>query len=155
MSDIHFVAFRGTMAHKVIEHLLRCPTHVIDSKVSSIKDIVEDMYYRNASHIIGLGEYSGVDQDKLRYETSCNKRFRNTDLADVSTLKNDEFLETGKLSKYTNGIGNSWCNLLSIKMLNTPRKNYKYAFIHIPKNFDVQTAANEILTSLPNNVAVK
>jgi hypothetical protein len=150
MNGVHFVAFRDTLAHKVVVQLSSYSTHIIDNKISSIENFVEDMCCKKASYIVSLGEYSGVDRDKLRYETECNKKFRNSNLAGFNILKNDNFLKTGKLSRYTSGMGNSWCNLLSIKMLNAPKKNYRYAFIHIPKSFDVQKAVNEILTSLPS-----
>ncbi len=149
--DIHFVAFKGTVANRVLSKLEVYPKHIIESSTLSIENFVGEIQDIRTRYVVGLGEYSGVDQCKLRIETRCNKNFRNNQIEKSDQLQLDNFLIPRDKSKSATGLGNSWCNLLSVLMLNNPNRNYLYSFIHIPKNFKVEDATKEILKILPHN----
>lgn len=83
-----------------------------------------DMYldmliHDQPDYVLGLGSYSGVDQDKVRIETICTNQFRNN-LIDSNTPQKMEinpFLQPTNKMKYASAIGNSYCNLVSWKIM--------------------------------------
>ncbi len=153
--DVCFVAFNNTIAAKVLSRLSQFQTYTIESDFSSLADFVKTADVLDAKYIIGLGQYSGRDRDMLRIETRCNKNFRNNPIEKSNKLQLDDILTLTDKSKRATGLGNSWCNLISVMMLNNTKRNYLYAFIHIPKNFNPKVAAKEILEMLPNNLVVR
>lgn len=102
-----------------------------------------------SEYILGLGVYSGGDQDKIRIEKVCTNKFRN-DIVEGDGLiekKIDPYLKPSENSKYTQGIGNSWCNLTSwkiMKLINEGELASKYTFLHIPKKMKTWLAVTEI-----------
>lgn len=153
--DICFVAFNNTIASKALSHLSQFQTYTIESDFSSLADFVKTSNALDAKYIIGLGQYSGRDKDMLRIETRCNKNFRNNEIEKTEHLQLDDILLPANKSKLAFSLGNSWCNLFSVMMLNNPDRNYLYAFIHIPKNFKDIDVTEEILKMLPYNPAVE
>ncbi len=141
-NTILLVAFKNTIAEKVVADL-PFKNLIIESSHTSIDDLMQVI--RNFNYVIGLGEYSGKDQNKLRIETKCNKKFRNQEIKNSERLDIDQILPVTLNSKYSTGIGNSWCNLLSVRVLNSNFRG-KYAFIHIPKTIDPVSAKSEIKT---------
>ena len=70
-------------------------------------------------YILGLGSYSGVDQDKIRIETICSNQFRN-DFVDDNQYAETEikpFLKPTAMMKYAKTIGNFYCNQISWKIM--------------------------------------
>lgn len=147
--NICFVAFNGTIASEVLTSLSQFKTYTIESNLESIHDFVTKADDIGTKYIIGLGQYSGRDTDKLRIETKCNKKFRNNEIANSQKLLLDEILSETDKAKKVCGLGNSFCNLLSVMILNDTNRKYLYAFIHIPKNFKATVATAEILKMLP------
>ncbi len=101
--------------------------------------------------ILGLGTYSGVDQDQIRIETQTTNKFRNNpidpDPLNKSTISLAPFLKPADGSKIASGLGNSWCNLVSwkiINLINHKTLKSKYTFLHIPKKFSISQATNII-----------
>lgn len=152
--DVCFVAFNNTIATKVLAGLSHFQTYKIGSDFSSLTDFVQTSNTLGAKYIIGLGQYSGKDKDNLRIETQCNKNFRNNEIEKSNHLQLDDILLPAYKSKLSVGLGNSWCNLLSVMMLNNPNRNYLYAFIHIPKNCKTEEATEEIFKMLPDKLVV-
>ena len=70
------------------------------------------------SRILGLGSYSGIDQDKIRIETKCSNKFHNDFVIGNKLIKQNinPFLKPGKNSKYSQGIGSSHCNRICWKI---------------------------------------
>lgn len=152
---ICFVAFNNTIASKALSHLSQFQTYTIESDFSSLADFVKTSSTLDVQYIIGLGQYSGRNRDMLRIETRCNKNFRNNQIEKSDKLQLDNILTLTDKSKLATGLGNSWCNLMSVMMLNNTKRNYLYAFIHIPKNFNAKVAAKEILGMLPDNLVAQ
>lgn len=100
-------------------------------------------------YILGLGSYSGVDQDKIRIETICSNQFHN-DLVDGDQYTEVEikpFLEPSATMKYAKAIGNSYCNQVSWKimqLINNGKLNSQYTFLHIPKTMKPWVISPEI-----------
>ena len=62
-------------------------------------------------------------------------------------LEINSYLEPLTNSKYTDGIGISYCNLVSWKIMQLifqKNLNCQYTFLHIPKSMKTQTASEEI-----------
>lgn len=100
-------------------------------------------------YVLGLGSYSGTDQDKVRVETICTNKFRN-DLVEGDKYKQIEielFIKPAEDMKYARGIGNSYCNLVSWKitqLIKQKKLKAQYAFLHIPKTIKPWVASPEI-----------
>jgi hypothetical protein len=98
---------------------------------------------------LGLGVYSGRDQDKIRIEKSCTNKFRNDFIEGdgLIEIKIIPYLKPSQNSKYAQGIGNSWCNLISWKIMTIINKGElasKYTFLHIPKRMKTGLAVAKI-----------
>lgn len=131
-------AFTDTTASKVVKRLAVKNKRYVESDVSSIEKFVSGL--PPGFRVVGMGDYGGRDNDKLRIETKCNNKFRNKIL--TGKLQLTPFLKPGVNAKYAEGIGNSFCNLISHLMINRTRS--EYAFIHIPKTFDVRSGVCEV-----------
>ncbi|MBU0569397.1 hypothetical protein KKB40_01280 [Patescibacteria group bacterium] len=100
-------------------------------------------------YILGMGVYSGKDQDKIRIETKCTNKFRNGFMNGSQLEKIDihPFLKPHSLTKYAEGLGNSYCNLVSWKIMSKIKNGElksKYTFLHIPKGMNVWQVVEEI-----------
>ena len=106
-------------------------------------------------YILGLGSYSGVDQDKIRIETICSNQFRNG-LVEGNKYVEVEikpFLKITATMKYTKATGNSYCNQISweiMRLINQSELHSQYTFLHIPKTMKPWTIAPEIDQALLN-----
>jgi pyrrolidone-carboxylate peptidase len=91
------------------------------------------------SRILGLGTYSGVDQDKIRVETVATNRFRNDSIeanAPVEININNYLEPSSENFKMASALGNSYCNLISwkiMRLISDGSLKSKYSFLHIPK----------------------
>jgi hypothetical protein len=117
-----------------------------------------DMYldmliHDQPQYILGLGSYSGVDQDKIRIETICSNQFRN-DFIDSNHYVEAEihpFLTPNSLMKFTSAIDNSYCNVASWKIMLLIQKEKlqsQYTFLHIPKSMKPWEVCAEIDNAL-------
>lgn len=101
--------------------------------------------------ILGMGVYSGVDQDVIRMETITTNRFQN-DLIETNielkSLSINYFLKPDSNDvKLASKADNSLWNLISWKIMRLINKNLlksKYTFLHIPKQFPSYEAASLI-----------
>lgn len=100
-------------------------------------------------YILGIGIYSGIDQDKIRIEAKCTNQFRN-DFMEGNYLKELDikpFLKPNQSAKLACSIGNSYCNMASWKIMSKINKGElksKYTFLHVPKYFKTWQAVVEI-----------
>ena len=105
--------------------------------------------------VLGLGTYSGVDQDKIRIETICTNQFRNN-VINGDTHKKTEinhFLLPTENMKYASAIGNSYCNLVSWKimqLINQEKLESQYTFLHVPRKIRPWITSPEIDQALLN-----
>ncbi len=117
--------------------------------VKSIKQYCDILLHDQPNYILGLGIYTGRDKDKIRIEQSCSNRYRSKIIHNETELQVpiNPFIQPGKLSKLTDGIGTSYCNYISfqiIGLINSGKLCSKYTFLHIPSSFDRQLAIAEI-----------
>lgn len=116
---------------------------------SSIGKYMEFLLRNKPEYILGLGVYSGKDQNKIRIETLCTNKFRN-ELREGSTLKKsaiNPFLEPSENSKYASGIGNSYCNLTAwkiTKLIKEEKLSSQFTFLHIPEKMKTWFVIKEI-----------
>lgn len=111
-----------------------------------------DRYLKILTHdqpkrILGIGTYSGVDRDHIRIETVTRNQFRN-DVIDNEFLMSEEipiksFVKQVPRTKFTSALGNSWCNLVSwkiMRLIENKTLNSQYSFLHIPSQFSFNDA---------------
>jgi len=106
---------------------------------NNIDHYLEMLLHDQPPYILGLGQYSGVDQDQIRIETVCTNKFRNdyVDGTEKQKIKLNSFLFANSQMKLAEAMGNSHCNLVSwriMQLINRGELNSKYTFLHIPKN---------------------
>lgn len=145
-------AFALTDNLKVLLYQLKSPD--LNALVASrdIEDYLNLLIKDQPSYIIGLGSYSGVDRDKIRIERITSNSFRNNKIEEdlLDKLKIDNFLTpdiSNKNLKFADALGNSWCNLISWKIMRLIKNktlNSRYSFLHIPKSFNLNLATQEI-----------
>lgn len=113
------------------------------------------LYQVQPKYILGLGMYTGRDQGKIRIETVCTNSFRNYPIESIAAqrIEIEPFLEPLKNSKYSKGMGNSYCNYASWQIMREIQKsalNTRYTFLHIPREMNRSIALNEIELMLIN-----
>ncbi len=106
---------------------------------NNVEHYLEILLHDQPSYVLGLGTYSGVDQDQIRIETICTNQFRNdyVDGKDKQKVKINPFLSDNFEMKLAEAMGNSHCNLVSWKimqLINQCELNAQYTFLHLPKN---------------------
>lgn len=135
-------AFALTNSLGRVLYKLKSPSHCYIVWGNNIEHYISMLLHDQPGHILGMGIYSGVDQYKIRIETATTNKFRNDPIeisfADKS-LRINHFLKPKKNdAKLASGLGNSWCNLISWKIMrliaNGKLKSH-YTFLHIPKKF--------------------
>lgn len=142
-------AFKGNASEQVIKLL---PLHhkvILESSLEAVDTFIEDLILVQPETILGLGEYSGPDTDAIRIETAAWNKFRNNsiELGAAKILKIRPFIKPTENMKITQGLGNSWCNLISYKIqekINTGELHSEYTFLHIPKSYPIERAAQEL-----------
>jgi len=160
---ITLFGFKDTISEKVLHEVEGDRKYILTSEVEAIENFVEQVLLLKPAFILGMGEYSGRDQDKLRVEERCTHKFRNRRVGEIPSyeirpfeghlrgvrLPNEKLQAHlgGVLMKHTRAMGNSYCNLVSYLLMHEITKNKlrtKYGFIHIPRFFDVKIAGQEI-----------
>ncbi len=103
-------------------------------------------------YILGLGSYSGIDQEKIRIETICTNLFRNDYDGGVPKQTNlNYFLEPNENLKLGKAMGNSYCNQVSWKimeLINRGELHSRYTFLHIPKSVPIWVTSSIIDQSI-------
>lgn len=113
------------------------------------RSVFRDAFARSTKIFLGQGIYSGADQDKIRIETKCSNKFRNDFIEgnNYEELLINPYLKPSMLSKYAEGIGDSYCNLISykiIKLITNKQLKSEYTFLHIAQTMRTATAITEI-----------
>lgn len=143
-------SFIGNISQKVLENVAVRNNVCVPSNEQALKNAATRLLSHYPSFLIGLGAYSGKDKDKLRIERMCSNAFRNTITGDTpEALHISDFLMPTENTKLAQGIGNGYCNLISYtiaKIIHQRKLKTQYGFIHIPKEFPVDIAAEEINT---------
>lgn len=123
-----------------ILYKLKAPDHCYIVWSNNSEHYLRILLHDQPDHILGMGLYSGVDQDAIRIETVTTNRFRNNPI-DSSTespnsLEINSFIKPTGYSKFASGLGNSWCNLISwkiMRLITSGKLKSQYTFLHIPK----------------------
>lgn len=143
------LAFKYALAEEIFTQL-KLPDTVdkifLDSSVESIGYFIATTNFSQYEHIIGLGMYPGRDQNKIRIETECTNQFRNNK-ENLEKLNIPYFIQPNEHMKLAKSIGNSWCNLVSYRLIKAV-PDTRYTFLHIPKRFDPFKASRVVETQL-------
>jgi pyrrolidone-carboxylate peptidase len=128
-------AFKENLSAQILSKIKVHKRFYIASHYNEIDRFVTELIIHKPRYILGLGMYSGRDREKLRIETQCK--------FETEKLTINNFFKSDNHSKLANGIGNSYCNYISyriMKIINDGNLNIEYTFIHIPKSFDINLA---------------
>lgn len=108
---------------------------------STINQYIEELVLKQPQFILGLGEYTGKDQNLVRIESQCKNQFRNNkidpSLPIDTTLSWIPFLSKTDKSKKGSALGNSWCNLVSwriMQLIEQKKLKSRYTFLHLPQS---------------------
>ena len=137
--NIFAFAFKENISSEVLKKINIREKHFVRSNKKDIKDLMKKLAEKQPSYILGLGMYGGVDKNKLRIETHYSENGKKVPI--------NYFLTPGRVTKLASGIGNSYCNTVSLsimKVIKVGRLNSRYTFVHIPKSFQISKAVLEI-----------
>lgn len=117
--------------------------------LNNLDKYLEIIIHNQPKYILGLGSYSGIDNDEIRIEQVCTNKFRNNtyDGNPYKEIQINSFIKPSSTFKYASGIGNSYCNLISYKIMSLieeKRLPSQYTFLHIPKSMNHFEASKEI-----------
>lgn len=125
---------------------------------NNVDHYLQMLVHDQPKYILGMGMYSGIDQDAVRIETVIKNQFRNEtiedDLPKSKTILLKPFVRKIDQTKYASALGNSWCNLVSWKIARLIEKGElrsSYNFLHIPESFSTYTAIKIIEAMVPTN----
>ena len=140
-------SFGGTNS-ELIANTLRDSgeVRIIGSSVYAIDELIDHIRSHRYSHLLGIGQYSGRDHDKIRIETECTSKFRNLD-TDRRRVPIPYFLHEDEYLKLARGIGNSWCNLASYR-ITQQFPGISYTFLHVPTRYEIARAQRAIRRQL-------
>jgi pyrrolidone-carboxylate peptidase len=147
--------FRNNIAEEIVKNFdIKCVKVLIDSDLKSIDAFMSSLNGKKYDCIVGIGKYSGRDQDKIRIESIFTNQFRKTinknNLMDIKTIP---FLKDISGFKYAYKAGNSWCNLVSYKLVKL-RPSVKYSFLHIPNNYSLELATKLIQNNILDQTSI-
>jgi pyrrolidone-carboxylate peptidase len=144
--------FSGNISEKIASDLeIPGSQKFIIKDSSSIAVLLDTLQSIHPKYILGLGEYSGRGQDNIRIETVCRNKFRNNVISEneSSEFSIQSFLHPNESMQLANGIGNSYCNLVSYKIMQLKEHiPFEYTFLHVPKAFNTQKATRTITNQL-------
>ncbi len=86
---IYAFAFRNNIGEKVLDGLDIEKRFKVGG-VEEIKKMADSFVEEQPEYILGMGVWSGRDQDKIRIEQKCSNKFRN-DFVDEAKLENYKF----------------------------------------------------------------
>jgi hypothetical protein len=140
--SILIFAFSHTIAELVAKDLIYGEKIFLDSTERAVNDFVQHTNFADYDYALGMGMYSGKDKNEIRIETSCTNQFRRQK-DDLKKLEIPYYFHSASGIKLAKGIANSYCNLVSYKIL-SKSPDARYTFLHIPKSFDSSRAARII-----------
>jgi len=116
---------------------------------NNVEHYLEMLLHDQPPYVLGLGTYSGVDQNQIRIETICTNQFRNDYVNDneKQKIKINSFLSENSQMKMAKAMGNSHCNLTSWKimqLIHQGKLNAQYTFLHVPKSMKPWVATETI-----------
>lgn len=118
---------------------------------NNIDHYLKMLIHDQPKYILGLGTYIGVDKDNIRIETVTKNQFRNDVIEDDFPISKqiiiNPFIKQSENTKLATALGNSWCNLISYKimrLIENKELNSKYTFLHIPSSFNSNFAVDII-----------
>ncbi len=108
---------------------------------STINKYIDELVLKQPKYILGIGEYSGKDQNLVRIETQCKNQFRNNPIDPSQPIETTltwlPFVTKTDQSKIGSALGNSWCNLVSwriMQLIKDKKLQSKYSFLHLPQS---------------------
>lgn len=118
---------------------------------NNIDQYLEILIHDQPKYILGIGTYSGIDSELIRIETVTKNQFRN-DVIDKKFSISKElpikpFVKQTPQTKFASALGNSWCNLISwkiMRLIEGKKLNSRYTFLHIPGSFGFKYALDVI-----------
>lgn len=148
-------AFIKNLSSKVLYKLRNVDCCYLLAGKSSIDKYMEFLLHDQPENILGMGVYTGRDQDKIRIETKCSNKFRNKLIKENSLIEYDidSFITPSEKVKTASGIGNSYCNYVSFRimeLIKNGKLNCNYTFLHIPKKRKFYEVATLIDKQLDN-----
>ncbi len=123
--------------------------------VASIDRFVQKLLADQPDYILGMGIYGGRDREHIRIETTCFNKFRRKEIMPGAPEKLDipYFVQPTETSILAKSIGNSWCNLVSWKIVEQIIKGdlkSRFTFLHLPKRMKPEVASSEVAKMLAN-----
>jgi pyrrolidone-carboxylate peptidase len=140
-----FLLFAFEALFPVLDQETRKNIFRLESSSKAINQLLDhlEQQQQQPKYIIGCGIYSGMDQSKIRIETRCSNQFRNrTPGTEYEVFEIKPFVKLNENMKYGYTMGNSWCNLVSFKIISLIKQQKlksQYTFLHIPKSMPVPT----------------
>jgi len=113
--------------------------------INGINDLINLITINNPEYILGIGSYSGIDFDSIRIETLTKNKFRNNRIGEKDKYVISPFLSIDNNYKLANAMGNSWCNLVSYKimeLIDNHKISSSYTFLHIPKKYNLNNTVS-------------
>lgn len=100
-------------------------------------------------YVLGMGVYYGRVKHKVRIETQCNNKYKGKFIGvdEPVDIPMEPFLQPVENAVLTDGIGTSYCNLVSLKILKQIHEGNlksKYTFLHIPKKMNKDLAVTTV-----------
>ncbi|RJQ26033.1 hypothetical protein C4577_04360 [Candidatus Parcubacteria bacterium] len=148
-SRIYAFGFTNNISARVLYGLKRV-SHCYIVWPNNINQYLNILIYDKPEYVLGLGEYSGIDQEAVRIETVAKNQFRNDPIEPDVFLKEvcfTPFVKQVNGTKLVSGLGNSWCNFISWKILRLISNNKlssRYSFLHVPRSFRTRNAVEII-----------
>ena len=112
---------------------------------NNIDHYLKMLIHDQPKYILGMGTYTGVDKDNIRIETVTKNQFRNdvieNDFPITKQIIINPFVKESENTKLASAVGNSWCNLISwkiMRLIENKELNSEYTFLHIPSSFDLK-----------------
>lgn len=147
---ILLLAFEDTVAQLVAYELCKrrrdVAVQLVPSDELAIKQLCESLNVQSYNLVVGMGMYSGPLQGALRFEQVCTDKFRNAGTG--VRISMTHLLPKVPGARHAQGIGNSYCNLLSWQFMKHHQNEPKYCFIHIPRTATVAVAADVLGNTL-------
>ena len=118
---------------------------------NNIDHYLKMLIHDQPKYILGMGTYTGVDKDNIRIETVTKNQFRNDVIENAFLISKqiviDPFVKESENTKIASALGNSWCNLISwkiMRLIENKELKSQYTFLHIPSSFNSDFAVEII-----------
>lgn len=126
---------------------------------NNIDHYLKMLIHDQPKYILGMGTYTGVDKENIRIETVTKNQFRNdvieNDFPISKQIVINPFVKESENTKLASALGNSWCNLISYKimrLIENKELNSKYTFLHIPSSFKFDYSI-EVIENILTNIS--